>query len=212
MRVPTDQNKAEKRRLGSIECFQNYTAPEVFVQGLAGQINQQDVEAIIRAQKQMLQRFEKTNEMLSNCNALSATRFALAQKEFKKHTALLVDMKKDLDNIFRRIRTIKTKLSNQYPSAFSAAQEAVFKEEEEDEEATSASKDQTSSDSAENDAKRASVSGESGHSSKSERVEDMEQSSDGSRADTERRMKKTASSSSDSSSSAKLSSSSSFDN
>ncbi|XP_042874194.1 kxDL motif-containing protein CG10681-like [Penaeus japonicus] len=198
--------------LGSIECFQNYTAPEVFVQGLAGQINQQDVEAIIRAQKQMLQRFEKTNEMLSNCNALSATRFALAQKEFKKHTALLVDMKKDLDNIFRRIRTIKTKLSNQYPSAFSAAQEAVFKEEEEDEEATSASKDQTSSDSAENDAKRTSVSGESGHSSKSERVEDMEQSSDGSRADTERRMKKTASSSSDSSSSAKLSSSSSFDN
>ena len=39
--------------LGSIDCFQNYTAPEVFVQGLAGQINQQDVEAIIRAQKQM---------------------------------------------------------------------------------------------------------------------------------------------------------------
>ncbi|KAG7170362.1 KxDL motif-containing protein, partial [Homarus americanus] len=40
--------------LGSIDCFQNYTAPEVFVQGLAGQINQQDVEAIVRAQKQML--------------------------------------------------------------------------------------------------------------------------------------------------------------
>lgn len=39
--------------VGSFECFQNYTAPEVFVQGLAGQINQQDVEAIIRAQKQM---------------------------------------------------------------------------------------------------------------------------------------------------------------
>lgn len=65
-----------------------------------------------------LQRFEKTNEMLSNCNSLSATRFALAQKEFKKHTALLVDMKKDLDNVFKRIRTIKTKLSNQYPAAF----------------------------------------------------------------------------------------------
>ena len=39
------------------------------------------------------------------------------------------------------------------------------------------------------------MSGESGHSSnKSERVEEMEQSSDGSRPDTERRMKKTASS------------------
>lgn len=37
----------------SIECFQNYTAPEVFVQGLAGLVNQTDVEVMIRAQKQM---------------------------------------------------------------------------------------------------------------------------------------------------------------
>lgn len=37
----------------SIECFRNYTAPEVFVQGLAGMVDQQDVESMIRAQKQM---------------------------------------------------------------------------------------------------------------------------------------------------------------
>lgn len=37
----------------SIECFQNYTAPEVFIQGLAGMVNQTDVETMIRAQKQM---------------------------------------------------------------------------------------------------------------------------------------------------------------
>ena len=37
----------------SIECWENYSAGEVLVQGLAGQIHQQDVEAIVRAQKQM---------------------------------------------------------------------------------------------------------------------------------------------------------------
>lgn len=37
----------------SIECFQNYTAPEVFIQGLAGIVNQKDVETMICAQKQM---------------------------------------------------------------------------------------------------------------------------------------------------------------
>lgn len=37
----------------SIECFQNYSAPEVFVQGLAGMVDQTDVETIIRAQKNM---------------------------------------------------------------------------------------------------------------------------------------------------------------
>lgn len=38
---------------GSIECFQNYTAAEVFIQGLAGIVDQVDVESMIRAQKQM---------------------------------------------------------------------------------------------------------------------------------------------------------------
>ncbi|KAL1128922.1 hypothetical protein AAG570_013456 [Ranatra chinensis] len=104
--------------LGSIECFQNYTAPEVFIQGLAGIVDQQDVESMIRAQKQMLQRFEKTNEMLTNCNTLCITRLKLASAEFKKHTQLLVEMRKDLDSIFKRIQTLKTKTCAQYPQAF----------------------------------------------------------------------------------------------
>ena len=57
--------------------------------------------------------------MLSNCNSLSYSRFALAQKELKKHTTLMHDMKKDLDNIFKRIRVLKGKVATQYPEAFS---------------------------------------------------------------------------------------------
>ncbi|KAI8433116.1 hypothetical protein MSG28_013966 [Choristoneura fumiferana] len=105
----------------SIECFQNYTAPEVFVQGLAGMVDQTDVETIIRAQKNMLQRFEKTTEMLTNCNHLSASRLRAASTEFKKHTQLLLDMRKDLEFIFKKIRAIKTKLSTQYPEAYKMA-------------------------------------------------------------------------------------------
>ncbi|XP_065347247.1 kxDL motif-containing protein CG10681 [Cloeon dipterum] len=130
--------------LGSIECFQNYTAPEVFIQGLAGLVNQQDVESMIRAQKQMLQRFEKTNEMLINCNALSAGRLQSAQAEFKKHSQLLIEMKKDLDNIFKRTRALKTKLSAQYPQAFQecANKMALVEEDDEDtKEATAIGKD-----------------------------------------------------------------------
>ncbi|XP_058066965.1 kxDL motif-containing protein CG10681 [Anopheles bellator] len=119
----------------SIECFQNYTAPEVFVQGLAGLVNQTDVEVMIRAQKQMLQRFEKTNEMLINCNSLSNSRLKIATDDFKKHTKLLHDMKKDLDYIFRKIRTIKTKIGNQYPAAYAEAEAKAkpFSFDEEDE-------------------------------------------------------------------------------
>ncbi|CAH1400404.1 unnamed protein product [Nezara viridula] len=114
--------------IGSIECFQNYTASEVFIQGLAGIVDQQDVESMIRAQKQMLQRFEKTNEMLTNCNNLCVTRLKTASADFKKHTTLLVEMRKDLDNIFKRIQVLKSKTSAQYPEAFAAMPKPEEKE------------------------------------------------------------------------------------
>ena len=44
------------------------------------------MEAVVRAQKRMLQRFEKTNEMLANCNTLSATRLERATRDFKART------------------------------------------------------------------------------------------------------------------------------
>lgn len=103
-----------------MECsiYQNYSAAEVFVQGLAGMVNQQDVESMIRAQKKMLQRFEKTNEMLSNCNTLSATRFERAARDFKAHTTHVLEMKRDLEIILKRIRIIKQKIAAQNPQAF----------------------------------------------------------------------------------------------
>jgi len=101
--------------------YQNYTASEVVVQGLAGVINQKDVELIVRAQKKMLQRFEKTNEMLTNVNSLSATRLEKAQTDFKRHTQMIDEMKKDLESVFKRIRSIKGRLASQMPEAFAAA-------------------------------------------------------------------------------------------
>lgn len=46
-------NGSPGSELSNFECYQNYTAPEVFAQGLAGIVNQGDVEIIVRAQKQM---------------------------------------------------------------------------------------------------------------------------------------------------------------
>ncbi|XP_053953940.1 kxDL motif-containing protein CG10681 [Anastrepha ludens] len=120
------------------EGFHNYTAAEVFIQGLAGLVNQGDVETMIRAQKQMLQRFEKTNEMMLNCNQLSQSRLKNANDDFKKHVKLLTEMKKDLDYIFRKVRSIKQKLSQQYPLAYAEAQpqrNSLAEEAEDDSEA-----------------------------------------------------------------------------
>nr|CAG4641160.1 EOG090X0CBU [Eulimnadia texana] len=107
------------------ECFQNFSAPEVFIQGLAGLVDQRDVEEVVRAQKQMLQRFEKTNEMLVNCNSLSQAHFAKASQELKRHVELLVSVKRDLDNIFKRVRVLKGRVKSQYPEAYKQASSQV---------------------------------------------------------------------------------------
>lgn len=76
--------------------------------------------------------------MLTNCNALSASRLKTVSLEFKKHIQLLLETKKDLDYIYKKIRVIKAKLSTQYPEAFAEAVRSSFAEEcEEDGDARS---------------------------------------------------------------------------
>ena len=116
------------------EIYQNYTASEVVVQGVAGMVSQDDVARMVRAQKEMLQRFEKTNEMLSNVNSLSAVRLDRANKDFRKHTQNMLEMKRDLETIFKRLKTIKQKMCRQMPEAYEAVlgSKDVVKEEDDE--------------------------------------------------------------------------------
>ena len=116
------------------EIYQNYTASEVVVQGVAGMVSQDDVARMVRAQKEMLQRFEKTNEMLSNVNSLSAVRLDRANKDFRKHTQNMLEMKRDLGTIFKRLKTIKQKMNRQMPEAHEAVLGAKDVVKEEDDE------------------------------------------------------------------------------
>ncbi|XP_056430429.1 kxDL motif-containing protein 1 isoform X2 [Hyla sarda] len=95
------------------------SASGVFCSRILNMVNSEDVNAIILAQRHMLDRFEKTNEMLSNFNSLSNARLQQMSDRFVHHTRTLVEMKKDLDLIFRRIRMLKGKLAKQYPESFS---------------------------------------------------------------------------------------------
>ena len=56
--------------------------------------------------------------MLSNCNSLSATRLERALRDFRGHTQHINGLKKELDHVFKRIRSIKSKIALQYPEAY----------------------------------------------------------------------------------------------
>ncbi|XP_058148727.1 kxDL motif-containing protein 1 [Dasypus novemcinctus] len=108
------------------------SASRVFCGRILSMVDADDVNAIIQAQKNMLDRFEKTNEMLLNFNNLSSARLQQMSERFAHHTRTLVEMKRDLDSIFRRIRTLKGKLARQHPEAFSHVPEASLLEEEDE--------------------------------------------------------------------------------
>ncbi|XP_060553455.1 kxDL motif-containing protein 1-like [Ruditapes philippinarum] len=99
-------------------CSEDYDAAETFAAALMDQIDTESVSNMVDVQRDMLSRFEKTNEMLINFNILSANRFAITSQQFRRHTQLMYEMKKDLDSIFKRIRVIKDKLGKSYPESF----------------------------------------------------------------------------------------------
>ena len=52
----------------------------------------------------MLEQLEKINEMLKNCNDVSEKQYLKLINRFQQHTAVLVDMKKDLNFLHSHIR------------------------------------------------------------------------------------------------------------
>ncbi|KAG0259526.1 hypothetical protein BG011_002574 [Mortierella polycephala] len=70
-----------------------------------------EIAEIQRRQTQMNLSLQRTNASLSALNEFSAVKWADLHPKFEAHTKLIKELQSDLDHVFRRIRTIKTKLN-----------------------------------------------------------------------------------------------------
>ncbi|CAG0915585.1 unnamed protein product [Notodromas monacha] len=124
MESPVNDSEDGEESL-AVDCFQNYSPSEVFVQSLARQTDEGDVETILCHQRDLLSRYEKTNEMLVNSTTVSAMRSQNAAVDFKRHVTVLREMKKDLDYVFRKVRVLKSRIKDRNPEAFAVAERSV---------------------------------------------------------------------------------------
>ncbi|VDO12601.1 unnamed protein product [Brugia timori] len=105
---------------------------EHLVETLMSQVDDEDITTIIGLQKKSLAQFEKTNEMLTNCCILSASRLEKARKDLAENRQLILEMKSDLESVFRRIRTFKQNYITKYADVYKHF-EQQYRDEEKDE-------------------------------------------------------------------------------
>ncbi|KAK4469390.1 hypothetical protein MN116_006946 [Schistosoma mekongi] len=78
-------------------------------------ISSSDAVKIITFQEAMLTKLEKTNEMLRTVSELSNGRYRILFTELTAHTKTIMSLKREMDDIFKRIRSVKKLLYSNFP-------------------------------------------------------------------------------------------------
>ncbi|CAN8265952.1 unnamed protein product [Cochlearia groenlandica] len=81
-------------------------------------VKSEDLNSLRHLQHLILGRLQDSNAVLSHYNEFAENCFADVLSDFSRNTRLLKSMKTDLDYIFLKLRSIKSKIMATYPDAF----------------------------------------------------------------------------------------------
>ncbi|KAF9436644.1 hypothetical protein BGZ76_003370 [Entomortierella beljakovae] len=82
----------------------------VFSTQLLGTLPESEISEIQRRQSEMSLSIQRANSSLAALNEFSAVKWADLYPRFEAHTKLIKELQSDLDHVFRKIRSVKTKL------------------------------------------------------------------------------------------------------
>ncbi|KAF5472577.1 hypothetical protein F2P56_009286 [Juglans regia] len=81
-------------------------------------IDAEDLDSLKQLQHLILGRLQDSNAVLSHFNEYSEHCFDEVSGDFSRNTRLLRSMKSDLDYIFQKLRSMKSRILATYPDAF----------------------------------------------------------------------------------------------
>ncbi|XP_062095007.1 kxDL motif-containing protein LO9-177-like [Humulus lupulus] len=81
-------------------------------------INSQHLDSLKQMQNLILGRLQDSNAVLSHFNEYSDNSFAEVSGDFSRNTRVLKSMKTDLDYVFLKLRSMKSRILATYPDAF----------------------------------------------------------------------------------------------
>ncbi|GAM26609.1 hypothetical protein SAMD00019534_097840 [Acytostelium subglobosum LB1] len=92
------------------------TASTVVTNEISSITNQNDIHNILNTQTEILAKQYETNTALQHFNDYSAQKYAQVSHDFEKHTKMLKEMKRDLEYIFKKTRTLQSLLNDKFPN------------------------------------------------------------------------------------------------
>ncbi|KAF2069595.1 hypothetical protein CYY_009086 [Polysphondylium violaceum] len=118
----SDQKKDSLSPIDNVEPQQQQQQPKIpsasdmVTNEIYNLSNKEDIDNMINIQSEVLKKQYETNYLLNHFNDYSAQKYSQLSSDFEKHTKMLKEMKKDLDYIFKKTRTLQGLLNEKFPT------------------------------------------------------------------------------------------------
>ncbi|XP_027347612.1 kxDL motif-containing protein 1 [Abrus precatorius] len=102
------ESESESRKLGSEEISREFKTL----------VSSDDLNSLNHMQNTILGRLQDSNAVLSHFNDFSQHCYAEISGDIARNTCVVKSVKSDLDYIFQKLRSMKSKIMSTYPDAF----------------------------------------------------------------------------------------------
>lgn len=84
---------------------------DFFTEALNSVVDDTEISAIVEQQEHMLERLDSTCTNLQRFNDESETELVAAMSDLRESATLIRQFRSDLDDVFRRLRSLKTQIN-----------------------------------------------------------------------------------------------------